>query len=259
MKYRFRRCPKKREKTKRDLCALRFAGKNTLRILRPLPEPIEAIRLEDEAVARKSKPFSAFLIFSKKVFLAIGNFFKQIFSELRAAARKSIGAAKRLVSRTLLFISKKRRERKEKKIDSLPIFLGATLSSLLVCIITASYVILSFFMPYSRSYKSVVIPSLQGLRLDEVDLEDSSFNLLVQYESNPEIEDGRIISQAPAAGITRKIYDKNGYCTIKVTVSRQVLPTVPTELVGKDLRGASLALLNSGLSFTVKEKNSDIK
>lgn len=255
MKYRFRRCPKKKRTQNVDLCTLRFAGKNTLRLLHPLPEPIEAIRLEDEKQGRRV--FTKISRTLKRIFLWVEVFFKEILKELRAAARRLAIGARKLLERISLFILKKAEERKKKKIDSLPVLFGAAVSAFLVCILTASYIAMSFFMPYAKSYRSVVIPSLQGKRLEDVELEGSSFNLLVTYESNPDVEDGRIISQIPAAGVTRKIYDKNGYCPISVTVSRQVLPTVPEGLVGNDLRSASLSLLNTGISFTVEEKHSD--
>lgn len=255
MKYRFRRCPKRERSQPIDLCALRFAGKNTLRLLHPLPEPIEAIRLEDEKQGRRT--FKGVRRALKRVFLWIENFSREILKELRTATRRLTTMSRKLLRHISLFISKKVEERKKKKIDSLPVLFGAAVSTFLVCVLTASYIVTSFFMPYAKSYRSVVIPSLQGQRLEDIELEGSSFNLLVTYESNPDVEDGRIISQTPAAGVTRKIYDKNGYCPISVTVSRQVLPTVPEGLVGNDLRSASLSLLNTGIPFTVEEKYSD--
>lgn len=254
MRYRFRKGGRKRLPTSLKKKRLRLMGMDTLRKRSPLPEPIEAIRLEEET---KRAPFLIPIL--KRFLRSVSNFIHQLFSELRAAARKGARLIRRFTHRIGSFISKRIAERKNKKISSLPVLLGAVLSSFLVCTLTASYILLTLFIPYSKEYRSVKIPDLKGMKLTEIDLEGEDFNLIIQYENNPDVEDGRVISQIPSAGVTRKIYEKNGFCPISLKVSRHTSPSVPQSLVGSSLRDASLSLLCDGLSFTVTEKYSSAR
>lgn len=251
MKYRIRRIGKRRLPASIKKKRLRLRGIDTLRKRPPLPEPIEAIRLEDDT---RRAPFS-----SLRLIRLIKSFFLQLISELRAAARISIRLIKKFRRRIANFISNRLAEKRAKKINSLPILFGAALSSFLVCVITASYIIFSLLIPYSREYSSVRIPDLKGMRLEDISLESGSFNLIVQYENNPDVEDGKVISQIPAAGVTRKIYGSDSFCPISVKVSRHAPLSVPSELVGVPLRDAALSLLRDGILYTVKEKYSEDK
>lgn len=256
MKYRFKKSQSSEKRRDIDLLRLRFAGKNTLRILRPLPEPIEAIRLED--IRQKRRPL---FLLSKAVCRIIKYarlFVGQLSSEIKGAVQRLTRLCKKLYSSVKLFILKRIDERRKKKINSLPVLFGAAVSCCLVCAITASYILLSLFLPYAKNYTSLTIPSFSGMRLEDISLEDGCFNLLVEYENNPDVADGVVISQKPAAGVTRKIYENGGFCNIHLTVSKQSLPTVPDTLVGLDLRDASLSLLRRGLSYTVTEKYSNL-
>ena len=256
MKYRFRKIHSSEKRRHIDLYKLRFAGKNTLRILRPLPEPIEAIRLEDNR--QRLRP----LFLLRKVVCRIIKYARlfagQLSSEIRGAARRLARLCKRIFSSVRSFILKRTEERRKKKINSLPVLFGAAVSCALVSAVTASYILLSLFLPYAKSYTSLIIPSFRGMRLEDISLEDSRLNLLIEYENNPDVADGVVISQTPAAGVTRKIYENGGFCNIYLTVSKQTLPKVPDTLVGLDLRDASLSLLRCGLSYTVTEKYSSL-
>lgn len=260
MKYRFRRSEKKASpRLIKKGTAFRLAGRSTLKPTRPLPEPIEGINFSENESFTKRKKSRDFLGAIKKFISSIFAFFEEIGKELSAAGRRLYRFFGNQRKRLSDFSARRRASKKEKKIDSLPILLGAATASFLVCVITASYVAVSLFAPYARNYTAVTIPALQGKRLEDVDLGGESFNLIIQYENNPDVENGRIISQAPAAGVTRKIYERGGFCDIRVTVSRQLDPTVPDGIVGASLRDAALSLLNRGLSYTVEEKFSDIK
>ena len=260
MKYRFRRSDKNPSpRIIKKGTTFRLAGKNTLKPTPPLPEPIESIRLTDGEPSSKKRLGEGYVKLIKELTATVSAFFAQIGKELSAARRRLWRFIKAQRTRLTAFLAKRRASRKKKKIDSLPLLFGAATSSLLVCVITASYIIISLFAPYARNYSAVTIPALQGKRLEDIDLEGGSFNLIIQYENNPDVENGRVISQSPAAGVTRKIYERGGFCDIRVTVSRQLLPTVPDGIVGATLRDASLALLNRGVAYTVEEKFSDIK
>lgn len=263
MKYRYRfvNASKKRELQGRTL---RFAGKRTLSVLRPLPEPLEGIRISDEDFAEKKKKRGSAL--SARVqalfsicFSSLRRFFLGIFSELSAACRRLFTVGRRLVGRARHRIAEHFRLSKVKRFETLPIFLGAATAACLVCTLSASYVLLWLFAPYAASFEAVTVPSLSGQRLDEVDLSGTRFNLLVVYESNPDVEDGRIISQTPVAGVTRRIYGKSGFCDLSVRVARSESAKVPDGLEGSTLRDATLLLLNSGLDFEIAEEHSALK
>lgn len=256
MKYRFRRIKKKSLPERAYRPSLRLAGRKTLRAASRLPEPIEAIKMEikpHKASGVWRSVSHAVLWLYKKIYSVIC----EIIHELSVAARRIFALCRRGAFTVCREIKKKQLKKKKKRIDSLPILLGGAVSSLLVCLLTAAILLATFFMPYSGAYDSVVIPSLQGKSLDNLELDGSRFDLVVEYENNPDVEDGRVISQTPAAGVTRRLYGKASYCTIHLTVSKHTAARVPEELVGNSLRDATLSLRNSALSFTVSEKESD--
>ena len=244
MKYRFRISDNKRPSRISSGVRLKLAGRQTLGAPTRLPDPLETVRISDEDIIAPKR---------RRNSLRTGAHLKRI-----TAAYKTLWARlKKTATAITLRIRERMSRRKEKTICTLPVLAGAVLSSFLVCALTAAYILMSLFLPYAKYYKSVTVPSLQGRALDEVVLDGDSFNLIIQYENNPDVPDGRIISQAPAPGVTRRIYNKNNFCDILLTVSRHTLPTVPTGLVGSSLRDASLSVLNNDLSYTVEEEYSD--
>lgn len=256
MKYRFRRVKKKSLPQKASRPTLRLAGRGTLRAVRQLPEPIETIRMEDGAPKKRR----ASILLSRAVTVLarrIYSFICEIIYELSVAAKRLFALCRRAYSYIYRKIKKRQLEKKEKKIDSLPILLGGAVSSVLVCLLTAALLLASFFMPYSGSYDEVTVPALQGKRLEEITLGEGRFNLIVEYESNADVEEGRVISQLPAAGVTRKLYGRNSYCPISITVSRHTPSRVPQGLVGSSLRDATLSLQNNALTFQVSEQTSE--
>lgn len=248
MKYRFRITYTKKPSRKLAGVKIKLAGRQTLRAPTRLPEPIETVRISEEDLKAQKRQRKA---------LGIGAFLKRTAIGLSNTARSLWTHIKKAATAIILWIKKRMTARKEKTIGSLPVLFGAAVSSILVCTLTATYVLALLFLPYAKHYKAVTIPSLQGKPLEEVVLDGDSFNLLVQYENNPDVPDGRIISQSPAPGVTRRIYEKNGFCDILLTVSRHTLPTVPKGLVGSKLRDAALSILNNSLSYTVEEEYSD--
>ena len=258
MKYRFRRIKKKSLPERACQPRLRLAGRKTLRAVGRLPEPIEAIRMEikpPKASGAWRSVSHAVLWLYKKIYSVIC----EIIYELSVAARRLLDLCKRGGGSVWCKIKERQLKKSPKRLDSLPVLLGGAVSSLLVCLLTVAILLASFFMPYSGAYDSVTIPSLQGKSIDKLELDGSRFNLVVEYENNPDVEDGRVISQIPAAGVTRRLYGKASYCTIHLTVSKHTPVTVPEGLVGNSLRDATLSLRNSALTFTVSEKASESK
>ena len=102
MKYRFKRGCRKGLPKDLKRKTLRFKGRDTLRKKAPLPEPIEAIRLDDDK--KRSLRLLAAL---KRFIYLIGAFFERLFSELRAAGLKFTDLIKKLGRLTTGFISKR--------------------------------------------------------------------------------------------------------------------------------------------------------
>ena len=249
MKYRFRyskrTSPSKLTKSTR----LRLAGKDKLGSLSRLPEPIEQIRMDD--IKPPKAPFGAAAL--KAVKKALSTFGKKI-SVLATRAKEGIAA---LLGRLRIAVARRLSEKKHRSINTLPLLFGASVASFLVCAVTGGYILLSLFLPYAQRYETVTIPLFQGKRLEDVEILEESFNLIIQYESNPEVADGQIISQSPSAGVTRKIYGRGDFCDILLVVSRQEGLHVPEGLVGSPRRDAALALSNCGLGYSVSEEYSD--
>lgn len=244
MKFRFRITNSPRKISSRPSRRLRFIGKDKLRLARMLPEPIEEIAFSD--------------------------------SDFKDQKREKVSAAKKLrtlfekLSRPLVLIWKKAKKlirrisdrlearRQRKRISSLPMLAGALCASVLVITVTAAYVLLALVAPYVRSYDTVTIPSFVGKTADGAEYDTDVFNLIIQYENNPSVADGTVISQFPAAGVTRKIYEKDGYCDVRLTVSKHTQPKTPRGLVGLSLRDAALLVKNSGFTYSVEKIYSSV-
>ncbi len=247
MKFRFRLSGRHTHSHLKKGTRLRLAGKNTLRSYRHLPEQIEDIRLDGDIPARKKR--------SRALSLGILKIYKKIY----ACIILFFGTLAGLFKRFFTFIGSTLRKSAERSrtIDSLPMLFGGACACLLVCTLTAAYILLSLFAPYARRYEAVTVPSLRGKQLSEIEYPTDSFNLIIQYENNPDVSDGQIISQAPRAGVVRRLYGKDSCCDILLTVSRHDESFVPHGIVGSPLRDALLSLSNSGLTYTVNEEYSD--
>ena len=173
---------------------------------------------------------------------------------------KAVHGAKSVVLKakgTLLsYVERKAAEQEQKKINSLPVAFGALVGCSAVAILTTGVMFLSLFAPYAKKYETVIVPDLEGKDLSELAGTLENINLTVEYENNPDVADGQIISQSAPAGATRRVNSENGYFDLKVTVCKKETVTVPKDIEGSSLRDASLALKNSGLSYSVSEEYS---
>ncbi len=260
MKYRFRLSEHKLplspdQLSHRHRRRYRLRGRNTLGHPTGLPDSIEQISLFEFAelpegntpkrrkVRRARRYTVATLLrrFSAKAgafFVACGGGLSRFF-----------GAIGRLVLR--LF-----RPKAEKSIHTLPIFCGALCAALLVFALSAATVFLGLFGRYGRSYTQLTVPDFVGKEPTAVIAaeKESPFNLIIQYEYNPHVGAGLVISQQPHAGVTRRIYEADGYCTVTLTVSRGEEVYKVENLLGLSRRDAELALHNQGIRSAVIEE-----
>ncbi len=152
---------------------------------------------------------------------------------------------------------KRKRERRKNRPETLYMLLGAGSASILVSILSVSIVLLSLFGSYSAPYTTVTVPDLVGTLYDESAEESGElFSYVVDYEYNPNVPAGYVISQTPPANTQRRVYSKNGHCLISLTVSHAKAAYKLEELVGFSERDASLILRNNGLIPEIKKEYS---
>ena len=145
--------------------------------------------------------------------------------------------------------------RKKKLIHTIPVLCGILCAAMLVTTLSAFGVLAIFFFPYHRPYTSVTIPNFVGSTAPQN--EDAPLRLVIEYEYNPLVSPGTVIAQTPLAGVTRRVYGSDGFCTVLLRVSKEKELYVLENLVGMTKRDALLILTNQSLQYTVIEEFSD--
>jgi beta-lactam-binding protein with PASTA domain len=123
-----------------------------------------------------------------------------------------------------------------------------------VSVLSAGGILLSLFGQYHRSYTGIVIPNVVGQDAETLLSEQSEhLNWVIEYETNPLVPAGQIISQSPPAGVTRRLYGRDRFCDVYLCVSRATTPYTLENLIGMRQRDAVLTLRNHQISATVTE------
>ena len=253
MNYRFRRIPKKEANQAPRLPSgkrrrYQLKGRTTLRGAKaPLPDPIEQISLFGEAqLPQGAKPPK------RRPLHALGATLRRWASRLGKAWSKARTA-------TLAWLRAHKKQPKQKTVHLLPVAAGALCAAILVFSLSTAGVLFGLFGRYGRAYTGVTVPNFVGQRPGEVlpNGEESPFNLVIQYETNPQIEAGLVISQSPPAGVIRRLYGKDAYCTVTLKVSEGQKAYTLQALEGLSYRDASLILKNQGVRVTLKEEYSE--
>ncbi len=177
------------------------------------------------------------------------------------ALRRGLGDVRDDLRRLFSAIGRLRTPRRPKRIGGLPVFSGALCAALLVSVLSASGVLFALFSDYGRSYVSVTIPDFLGKAPDEVlsaeGVSPERLNLILNYEYNSSLPQGLVISQSPPRGVHRRIYERDGKCTVVLTVSRGIETYTLEDLCGMDRRDAVLTLRNRALDTGLTEQYSD--
>ena len=252
MKYRFRpsprRLPDQIKESRRHRLVCR--GRNTLQKSKKENETIRFFSLFDLHSLPAPKP--------KKKARPFARAYAKLIAVLRLVARATRTYASQLVGdyKHLWHAWLARRSARSKKASSLiPILSGFLCATLVVSLFSAAGILFGLLAPYARSYIGVTIPNFVGRDAHELlnQLESPHLNLIIQYKTNPDVAAGTVITQLPRAGVERRIYEKDGYCNVTLTVSRPNPSYVLEDLVGVEQRDALLALRNKSLSVTVHE------
>lgn len=148
------------------------------------------------------------------------------------------------------------RKAKRKERLPLPLLAGLCLGVLTITVATISVFLLLTFAPMARRYTTVTVPDLTGKDPLSFSLEDVPFNFILQYEENPEVSPGLVISQTPKGGVVRRLYSDDDYPDVVLTVSRAPTPYALENLVGLSLRDAELILKNHSMAVSFSAKAS---
>ena len=157
--------------------------------------------------------------------------------------------------RMRLYRLRARRANKKERL-TVPLIGGLCLGALTVTTVSAVVLFLIMFAPLSRPYTTVTVPDLTGKDPFSLSAEELPFNLILQYETNPEVPSGLVISQAPRGGVSRRIYSEHEYPELVLTVSRAPTPYSLEDLSGLSQREAELILKNQSLTVSIQSKES---
>ncbi|MBR4959306.1 MAG: protein kinase, partial [Clostridia bacterium] len=144
-----------------------------------------------------------------------------------------------------------------------PIIMGVTMAFLCVAAVSGYYIIDKIFINnVANQYQEIPVRDFVGMSYtDELeDFFDASavyYLLNVEYKYSNTIEEGKIISQTPAAGATKKFLAEKQKIQIDLVVSKGTETTVLEDYTVRDYREAEAALRKLGLTVVVEEAASN--
>ena len=142
-----------------------------------------------------------------------------------------------------------------------PSFLfGVFFGAVTILSISGFITFLSLFSKFGSTYTKIVVPDLTKIsatdaisRIEEL----KKFKYTIEYQENPAIPAGTVISQYPSPNTQRKLYNSNEKISIKLTVNKKSEPITLPNVIGQDARQVSLELKNAGINVQIKEAFSD--
>ncbi len=153
-----------------------------------------------------------------------------------------------------------KRKRRENRPSPIPAICGALCGALTVSLISAGVVLYKLVgEDIFGEYENISIPSLIGQHYpyeQSFDYEQYC-NFTVNYEYSSTVPEGEIISQSPAAGVSRRIYPKRELCHITLTVSLGKRSITMNDYAALSARDAVLDLKNEEIKYSLKKEYSD--
>lgn len=173
----------------------------------------------------------------------------------------SLSYIRRRILRALVKIGSTVRERVRESLlrpSHIRFYFGALCAAGAVTLLSAFVVLLGLFGGFIRPYEKLTVPDLAGQSFSTVEESlDGKINFLVSYENSEITPAGVIISQAPTAGVTRRVYSGSKIPTVKVKVSIGRSFYSIENFAGADARTSRLALRNAHVSVNEVFEYSD--
>ena len=144
-----------------------------------------------------------------------------------------------------------------------PIIMGVTMAFLCVAAVSGYYIIDKIFInSVANEYQETPVRDFVGMQYTEEleDFFDASavyYLLNVEYQYSNTVEEGKIISQTPSAGVTKKFLAEKQKIQIDLVVSKGTETTVLEDYTVRDYREAEAALRRLGLTVVVEEAASN--
>ncbi len=133
---------------------------------------------------------------------------------------------------------------------------GALAVTLGVSFVCAFVVIFSLFFGRIGRYTTVNIPKfVSESAMSATAKYNDIFEYEIVYASNPERQDGIVLSQSPVSGVTRRFY-KGEKIKVTLTVNKDTPTFTLPSVVGKNGRDTELLLKNEGISVDYREEYS---
>ena len=139
-------------------------------------------------------------------------------------------------------------------------YVGILLGAITVLSISGIITFLSLFSKFGSAYKKTVVPDLTKISVTDAISrikELKEFKYTVEYQENPALPSGTVISQYPLPNTQRKLYGSKEKISIKLTVNKKSEPITLPNVIGQDARQVSLELKNAGINVQIKEAFSD--
>lgn len=137
-------------------------------------------------------------------------------------------------------------------------FAGVACSAISVAAVSALTVVATLFFPYLAPYDTLTVPDLSGVSIAEVErVYGNKLTLLIAYEYSDEYPAGAVISQIPAAGVTRKLYGRDTPPELSLKISSGRHFYTVEKLIGENERNALLTLRNAAIPVKVIYKHSN--
>ena len=161
-----------------------------------------------------------------------------------------------IVSKALA--ARERRAARAKRPSAIPILGGAFCA--VICIFALSFSVIGYRMLLKDRilrFERVTVPDFLGQSYNEGELDETLFDVTLNYEYDASTEYGTVIEQTPSAGVIRRVYRGGEPCKVTLTVSLGKRQLVMSDYSAQSARDALLELKNESVKFEISEKYSD--